>query len=467
MNRKIVLHISIMLFIFLSGCSLLQDIIISSIPAGTKSGEKKDTKKDQEPVQAPSPSKQIEVLCSYAHYFRARNNDFSQWWYPGKDPNNNLGPEPWRRDLWIGRVGDYPYIGPYDNVEDKETMRWHIRLAKASGITAFILAINNWEEERPQTNRLLEVANEENFKIGFMESHSFLGARSLKRLDGDPQPIISPKYVGYDRITEQYSQKTGVPLPSEKTRYIRPKSRGLRAVPPDALDRASERISNMLNLWKSQPAYLRIDGKPIIVIPYMDTELTPADFKTLVGKIKANVKEDLYVVAIVPFVYWYFYPPAVPNSGITQEWAGSEANTFTNWTPNGMITATQKTRLKATQFNAKDSLKWKKDSMIPVMPAFNDDAWRPGEEPAPTTPNDNGQAWRDQLEAAITAKPRFIFIQAWNEWHEGSQIEPSTYYSDPYLYLQILAQKLNKPWQPPALPPQSSVDPLRLPYLSY
>ena len=463
MKRKAVFFTLIMLIMSLisfSGCVFFENIM-SAVTDIEK------TKTDKDDVQEQSPYKSPEIFCIYAHYFRARNKDFSQWWYPGKDPNKTLGPEDWRRDLWIGRAGDYPYIGPYDNVEDKEIMRWHIRLAKASGITAFFLAINNWEEERPQTDRLLEVAAEENFKIGFMESHSFLGAVSRSIFDGRQQPVLPRKYVGYNQITEQLSRKLSIPISPEKTRYIRPKPRSLRDIPADALERAGKRISDTLNQWKSHPAYLQINGKPVIVLPYMDMELTPTDFKALVDKVESNLGDDLYVIAIVPHVYWYFYPLAVPNTGISQEWANTGTDAFTHWTPNGMITAPQKTRLKATKFNVKDSLKWNKDPIIPVMPGFDDDAWLPGNDPAPASPRNNGQAWSAQLDAALAAKPRFILIQAWNEWHEGSQIEPSTNYSDPYLYLRILAQKLNKPWQPPPLPPQSSVDSRRLPYLPY
>ena len=79
----------------------------------------------------------------------------------------------------------------------------------------------------------------------------------------------------------------------------------------------------------------------------------------------------------------------------------------------------------------------------------------------------NGAANALTGDNALTVKPRFLFIQGWNEWHEGSQIEPSTLDSDPYLYLQILSQRLKRPWQPPQMPPQEHVDALRRPYLPY
>jgi hypothetical protein len=344
-------------------------------------------------------------------------------------------------------------------------MRWHIRLAKASGITAFLLYVNDWQKERAQTDLLLEVAKQENFKIGFVEHHSFLGARSIQMLGGRSQPMLPTKYVGYEEIMEQLSRDLGISLSIPNSQYRRPIPRSLRNVSPDAINRAARRITDMLKRWKSHPAYLRIDGKPIIVIPYMVAELTASEFRHLLYMITSSVGEELYVVAIVPPVYWYFAPGAIFGTGITQEWAETGVSSFTHWTPNGMVTASQSTRLKVTQFNVKDSLKWKKDAMVPIMPGFEDDAWRPGPVPAPTAPRNNGKAWKEQIDAAFAARPRFIFIQGWNEWHEGSQIEPSTHYSDPYLYLKILAQRFKKPWQPPPLPPQDRIDRLRRPFL--
>lgn len=449
----------LVLIVLLSGCSAVQDLLneVTEQEDNTPENVQKEFV-----TQYPQPP---QIYCTYFHYFRT--DDYSQWWMPGKDPRKVIGPEPWRRHLWIGDVEDYPYIGAYDNSRDAEVMRWHIRLAKAAGIDAFLLFMNDWEQESSQTTLLLDVAAQEDFKIGILEQHSYLGAAPRTILDGRPQPIVPRTYVGYDQIMQDYEDRFGLSSPSDRDQYEKPVSRRLREVPVEALENAIERISAMLNKWISHPAYLHVDGKPLVVIPYVDLQLTPAEFQTLVSRVETNVGRDLYVVSIVAQVYMYFRPELVSKSKITSGWANTGTDCFTNWTPNGMVTASQSTRLKVMQFNIRDSFKWKKDPMVPIMPGFNDDGWRPGDDPAPVAPRDNGRPWGEQIEAALSVKPRFILIQAWNEWHEGSQIEPSTNYSDPYLYLRILAQKLNIPWQTPPLPPKDSVDPLRLPYLPY
>lgn len=440
----------VMLVMFAAGCS--------NLPAG--SGKRGVTP----PTELTSPFAQPQVWCAYFPYFQTDN--FAQWWYPGKDPTYVIGPEPWRRAIWVGNPDDYPYIGTYNNVSDREILRWHIRLAKAAGISAFIVYLYNWEEQATATQLLLDVAAEENFMIGLGEQHSYLGAVARSILDGRPQPILSRQYVGYDTIMANYSRQTGL-LPSSKTQYTRPIPRSVREIPRDAIEQASERIAGMLKTWKAHPAYLRVDGKPGVVIPYLDATLEPADLKQLTANIEAAVHEDVYVVAIIPQVYWYFDPQYVKNSGITDQWAHTGVEAFTHWTPNGMVTAPQKLRQEVTAFHVQNSLAWRKDPIIPVMPGFNDDAWQPGDDPSPTVARRNGETWRDQLEAALAAKPRVIFIHAWNAWQDGSQIEPSTAYGEPYWYLQILAGKLGIAWSAPALPPKSNVDPLRVPYLPY
>ena len=425
----------------MNGCAFIGDLLNTG---GARTIDAEDTG-----VKVPY-NDQPQVLCAYVQYFRT--DDFGQWSYSGRDPRKMIGPEPWRRQIAVGRTGDYPYIGTYDNVRDADIMRWHIRLAKSAGISAFILYIFDWQDQEQETQLMFDVAAQEDFNIGLSEHHSLLEAAPRTVLDGVTQPQRLRKYLGYDQIMDMYAAKLGTPLLDDGIRYKRSIPRSLRKVPDDAADQAVGRISAMLKRWKDHPAYFRVDGKPLVMVPYGDDRLLPEEFQQIAEGVEANVAEDVYIVALVPQVYWYFYPAYVQHSGISEQWASAGAEAFTHWTPNGMITASQALRKEVTQFTVNDSLRWKKDPMIPVMPGFEDDSWRPGDRPAPTALRRNGAAWREQLDAAVSAKPRFLFLQTWNEWHEASQIEPSTAYSDPYLYLKILAKSLNLQWQTPPLP---------------
>ncbi|PID56475.1 hypothetical protein CSB45_11530 [candidate division KSB3 bacterium] len=470
--RHCAMAVGVLLLLVFSGCADLSDVLVElwelEAPPEERPGTVESAPDEKpEPEASPIPTKpaaKTQVLCTYFHYFNAGPKTYDQWSIQGRDPRDVLGPEKWRRDIWVGRRGDYPYVGIYNNISDADMIRWHIRLAKASGIEAFLVYIFNWQTQRSQTQLMLDVAQQEEFKIAFIEHHSLLGGREIPILDGRPQPMLPHKYEGYRGILAAQSRRLGV---VDGPEYRDALSQRSRDVPEKALKMAEHRISNMLKQWMSHPAYLHVDGKPMMVIPYMVEDLTAENFRRLVENITAEVGRELYIVGIVPAVYWYFAPKAVLSTGLTKEWAETGVSSFTHWTPNGMITASARTRSKVVRFHVRDSARWRKDAMIPVMPGFDDDVWRPGDRPAPTAPRNNGKAWGDQLETALAVKPRFLFIQGWNEWHEGAQIEPSTAYRNPYLYLQILAQKLKRPWYTPELPAKKSVDSLRRPYLPY
>ena len=63
---------------------------------------------------------------------------------------------------------------------------------------------------------------------------------------------------------------------------------------------------------------------------------------------------------------------------------------------------------------------------IPVaFPRFKDFYAAAGEKGYPELPDRDGQTYRDTLAAAIALKPDAVQVATWNDWQEGTQIEPS------------------------------------------
>jgi len=60
-----------------------------------------------------------------------------------------------------------------------------------------------------------------------------------------------------------------------------------------------------------------------------------------------------------------------------------------------------------------------------INPGFS--AWRIGYDPIVDTPRKNGQTYIDRWESmfAIGIEPQMVVITTFNEWHEGTQIEPA------------------------------------------
>jgi glycoprotein endo-alpha-1,2-mannosidase len=85
----------------------------------------------------------------------------------------------------------------------------------------------------------------------------------------------------------------------------------------------------------------------------------------------------------------------------------------------------------------------KKNKLIatPVMPGFDDRRIR---SPGLLIKRENGDFYRKVWEAAIASKPDWVLITSFNEWFEGTEIEPSKEYEDFYLNLTRYYSELFK-----------------------
>jgi hypothetical protein len=73
-----------------------------------------------------------------------------------------------------------------------------------------------------------------------------------------------------------------------------------------------------------------------------------------------------------------------------------------------------------------------KISALTVIPGYDDTKIR---EPGLAVDRYDTELYRIQWEQAIKADPDWILITSFNEWHEGSEIEPSLEYQQQYLDL--------------------------------
>lgn len=76
-----------------------------------------------------------------------------------------------------------------------------------------------------------------------------------------------------------------------------------------------------------------------------------------------------------------------------------------------------------------------------VMPGYDDTVIR---KPGTVIDRRNGKYYKDMWEMALRNDPQWIVITSFNEWHEGSEIEPSKEYGDEYLELTADFAKLFK-----------------------
>lgn len=90
---------------------------------------------------------------------------------------------------WDRAKVDYPSLGHYSS-DDEEVMRQHVRMAKAAGITGFLVSWKGSPTNDRRLHKLVDVARAENFGL----------AVNYESLDFDRQPLAADK-VAADLVT--------------------------------------------------------------------------------------------------------------------------------------------------------------------------------------------------------------------------------------------------------------------------
>jgi hypothetical protein len=308
----------------------------------------------------------------------------------------------WGTNKPVGKPGDppllssaYPLAGLYSS-SDPEVAAWHIEVAKAAGIDAFLVSWwggvqdRNWNFE----HAILPMAEKHGFKIALLDE--------LAQFHSD-----------------QLQYQAG--------------------------------LTTTLRKYKDSPAYLRIDGRPVVYLYQAHPPtLTPATFTSL----RAHVEHE------VGPVYWIV--DQIEHNGAARQseeqkrippgWLtvpGIDAfafyATFSNFRADTYDQLVGKYRyLAATAHQAGRKM------VLPVHPGHNNSRF--SKDPY-DMPRRDGQTFRDFLKAATEAGADAILVTSWNEWPETTVIEPSETWVDSYQYVKILAEWKGVSFKQPPGPP--------------
>jgi hypothetical protein len=291
-----------------------------------------------------------------------------------------------------------PLVGFYDSADPK-VAEWHVQLAKAAGIDAFLV---DWWDTHNQLD--------ENVDLGIVaaaQKHGF----KFALLDERAQ---------FHQTLEEYQAM----------------------------------LVRSLKRYKDHPAYLRIDGRPVIYLYQVATKpgLSAAEFLVL----KKHVEGEL------GSVYWIVDKIAhdrnAANSGdldrekcIPAEWLAAPGldcfafySTFSNFRAHEYNTLVGKYR-----YMTKLAHNAGKKMLLPVHPGHDNSHFV--DKPY-VMPRRDGDTLRDYLRAATDAGADYIMLTSWNEWPESTVIEPSSSWPDPYLYLSIIAEWRGFKFTAPPIP---------------
>ncbi|MBN2307478.1 MAG: hypothetical protein JXR94_00820 [Candidatus Hydrogenedentes bacterium] len=260
----------------------------------------------------------------------------------------------------------YPAKGAYDS-HDPAIIDWHIDLARTHGITGFIAT---WWGQGTFDDRAFATVLERAAAKGFKASVYWEAAPGSG--------------------TAQIEQAVGDLL------YI-------------------------LRRYGSHPAFLKVDGKPVIFVYGRVMGQVPARaWADIITETQAQYSGDFLLIAdgysegnarLLDGVHTYNICGAVKGK-----------------TPEALRTASAEWFASAVSLARRHG----KVSCITIIPGYDDTKIR---EPGLNAERQGGAVYRVLWEEAIAADPDWVIITSWNEWHEGSEIEPSWEDGDKYIKL--------------------------------
>jgi glycoprotein endo-alpha-1,2-mannosidase len=190
----------------------------------------------------------------------------------------------------------------------------------------------------------------------------------------------------------------------------------------DAAGRAKAAVADLdylLSHYGSDKAWLRADGKPVIfVYGRAMNALQPAEWREVIAQVRRDNPGGVVLIAgsFKPEYVAVFDGASTYNiTGQTQRKTPAEIAAWAHSAYPKMVAAAQG-----------------KISTVTVIPGYDDThVGRPA--PRPVTDRYGGETYRALWREAIAARPDWVLITSWNEWHEGSELEPSVQYGSTIL----------------------------------
>jgi len=178
----------------------------------------------------------------------------------------------------------------------------------------------------------------------------------------------------------------------------------------------ADNLRHLHTIHAAHPAYLRFQGRPVVFF-YNVSRLPVGTWQSLRDQADPERKAiwiaegvDLKYQSVFDghHLYSITWPNRIPPAQILPKWGD---------------------RVRGYNRQNGTAKLW----VATVMPGYDDRKVRPGNGFARS--RDGGEYYRQTWQAAITSKPQWVVINSFNEWPEGSYIEPSQAFGGLYMDL--------------------------------
>lgn len=177
-----------------------------------------------------------------------------------------------------------------------------------------------------------------------------------------------------------------------------------------------EMLRHALDVHANHPAYLRVDGKPVLFF-WRQQRFSPGTWQSIRDQVDPG-HNSIWIAEGVDMSYQSVFD-------------GHHLYTVT-WNPATDVSATANKFSRWVQ-QARERYGSYRYWVATAMPGYNDT--RTGRGNAFARGREDGAYYAQTWQAAINSNPDWVIITSFNEWPEGTYIEPSQAYGDRYLGL--------------------------------
>ena len=194
-------------------------------------------------------------------------------------------------------------------------------------------------------------------------------------------------------------------------------------------------LASLLDRHAREPAWLRVDGVPVVFL-YASHRLRPAAWDAVRARLAARGR-SVFLVGDAPSPDWLAARP-----GWLQRF-----DALHTYTPVTFLARGRDVSAVYGSFAALASRAGR--PFIPAAaPGFDD---RQVRMPGTVVDRAGGRTYDQSWQAALSVAPAWVLVSSWNEWHEGSEIEPSVEYGRRYLdATRAWADRFRRAVPPPA-----------------